>query len=252
MGGGGSKREPEATPAPSAKGSSASVKSKDKGSKGKDKGGQGNDKALSEAELLKKGEEIEAAKAARQKKPEEPKAEKMFAKPEGPKRSKIFQALNPEKLYYETAREKAEAADTKEKLLIRGGALGAGPNDFAAARDDDGNIIDEPVEEDAGEEDTFDPNNLPDFSPEEKAELERRKKEREAAQVQKQERLRAEYLKKKAEEDKKRDAEVKKIKEEEAKRKKSQPTEDPNFVKQTQARLEQETKDSFRDFSFKK
>eukprot|EP00053_Salpingoeca_punica_P011723 m.104447 g.104447 ORF g.104447 m.104447 type:complete len:255 (+) comp15758_c0_seq1:1626-2390(+) len=254
MGGGGSKRKASETPAASAKGSAASVKAEKPATLKKDKSKdkvKDKDAKQSEADLLKRAAELEAQRAASKKKKEEDKPEKMFAKPEGPKRSKIYQALNPEKLYYESAREKAEKEETKAKLVIRGGALGAGPTDFAVERDEEGNIIEQEPEEPEVEE-TFDVNNLPDFTPEEKAELEKRRKEREAAQAAKQAKLRAEYLKKKEAEDKKREAEVKKIKEEEAKRLKSQPQEDPNFVKQAQARLEAETKDLFRDFSFKK
>lgn len=43
----------------------------------------------------------------------------MFEAPKGPERSKIFQALNPEKLYFESRREKAESADTKVKVLTQ-------------------------------------------------------------------------------------------------------------------------------------
>eukprot|EP00043_Microstomoeca_roanoka_P014476 m.143560 g.143560 ORF g.143560 m.143560 type:complete len:185 (+) comp16020_c1_seq4:134-688(+) len=46
-----------------------------------------------------------------------PKATKLFEAPKGPERSKIFQALNPEKLYFESRREKAEQEE--EKVAVR-------------------------------------------------------------------------------------------------------------------------------------
>lgn len=77
----------------------------------------------------------------------------MFAAPKGPERSRIFQALNPDKLWYETRREKAEAED--EKLNV--GVLG--DREYNVLRDADGNIIEE---EDTGEE-GLKPRLLPPF-----------------------------------------------------------------------------------------
>ena len=45
------------------------------------------------------------------------KASKLFEAPKGPERSKIWKALNPDKLYYESRREKEEAAD--ETFVVR-------------------------------------------------------------------------------------------------------------------------------------
>lgn len=92
----------------------------------------------------------------------------MFAAPEGPKRSKIFQALNPENLWYESRREKEESKGDVIKLSIRGGGAGTANSavDFAFERDDMGNIVEGQqldFAHEAGDmEDTshYDPNNL--------------------------------------------------------------------------------------------
>lgn len=41
----------------------------------------------------------------------------MFEAPKGPEHSKIWKALNPDKLYYESRRQKEEAAD--EAIVVR-------------------------------------------------------------------------------------------------------------------------------------
>ena len=87
----------------------------------------------------------------------------MFEAPKGPQKSKIWEALNPQKLYYESRREKEESEEEKVVINMRGGMLGAsGPADFSWARDDEGNIIEEEEEgfEVNEDDDNYDPDNL--------------------------------------------------------------------------------------------
>lgn len=76
---------------------------------------------------------------------------KLFAAPSGPQRSKIWQALNPDKLYFESRREKVES--DKVVISIRGGG-----ESYAKMRDDEGNIIEESESEYEDEEEDYDPN----------------------------------------------------------------------------------------------
>ena len=88
---------------------------------------------------------------------------KMFAAPEGPKKSKIFQALNPEKLWYESRREREESKEETIHVSIRGGGAGFTRSsvDFAVERDDEGNLVGEQLEGVYEEdEEDFDPNSL--------------------------------------------------------------------------------------------
>lgn len=87
----------------------------------------------------------------------------MFAAPDEPKKSKIFQALNPEKLWYESRREKEEAREEAVHITIRGGGAGFTRSsvDFAVERDNEGNIVASALEGVYEEdEEDFDPNNL--------------------------------------------------------------------------------------------
>ena len=81
---------------------------------------------------------------------------KLFAKPEEPKRSKIWNALNPGKLWYETGREKAEMAEEKVVIAVRGGADQVPEEDdattYTVPRDNDGNILENLVEEEEEEQ----------------------------------------------------------------------------------------------------
>ena len=83
----------------------------------------------------------------------EQKATKLFEAPKGPERSKIYQALNPQKLYYESRREKAEAEEEKEVIVI-------GQRDFGFLKDAEGNLIEEDDDEEEEEEEDYDPENL--------------------------------------------------------------------------------------------
>lgn len=177
---------------------------------------------------------------------EEPKV-KMFEAPKGPQRSKIWEALNPQKLFYESRREKEEQEEDKIVVSMRGGMLGSsvkgGGIDFSYARDDEGNVIQEEEQgDDDGEpEDDYDPNNLPDFG-ELQGVITEKRKEREALAEQRRAALRAEYEAKKAKEKAQLDEEIAKIRAHDAKLKASLEI-GTDVVKEAQARLTEVTFD---------
>lgn len=154
---------------------------------------------------------------------------KLFEAPKAQQHSKIHQALNPQKLYYESRREREEQEDDKVVITMRGGGLGASVRgvgaDFSYARDDDGNFInDDPAGFDDGlddEPDNYDPNNLPDFGELQEV-INQRRKEREAEAEKRRAALRAEWEKKKAAERAAVEAEIARIREHDAKIKAAQ------------------------------
>ena len=98
---------------------------------------------------------------------QDPKGGKLFSAPEGPKKSKIYNALNPEKLWFESRREKEESKGETTQISIRGGGAGMlnSAVDFQFERDDEGNIIQEEVQNgeaggEAEQEENYDPKNL--------------------------------------------------------------------------------------------
>jgi len=180
---------------------------------------------------------------------------KLFAAPEGPKHSKIFSALNPEKLWYETRREKEESKGDTVQISIRGGGAGMASSalDFQVERDEEGNILqdDEPQEEGGDQpEENFDPKNLPDFGEFQK-EMDEMRAQRAAKQKAHQDELKRAHAEKRAKEEAIRQTELKEIMEREAKLKASEPSVDASFVLSTQQRLEVETQEHFRRFSFR-
>eukprot|EP00047_Mylnosiga_fluctuans_P004848 m.236896 g.236896 ORF g.236896 m.236896 type:complete len:305 (-) comp13051_c0_seq1:165-1079(-) len=189
-----------------------------------------------------------AAAAAQQER-----ASRLFAAPEGPQRSKIFQALNPEKLWYETRREKEENAEEKEHITIRGGGAGMalhGAVDFMHERDAEGNIIEEEEEEDGdAEEEDFDPHNLPDFG-EFQEEMDALRKQRAEAQKKHQDELRQKHLERKAREEAERARELAEIEARENALKAKKPELDPELVRQAQARLEAAATEHYSTFRF--
>lgn len=188
---------------------------------------------------------------------QDPKAGKLFAAPEGPKHSKIYSALNPEKLWFESRREKEESKGETVQISIRGGGAGMASSaiDFQFERDEEGNIIQEAEEQngDAGEpqpEENYDPKNLPDFGEFQK-EMDELRAQRAAKQKDHQDALRRAHEEKKAKEEAVRQAELKEIMAREAALKAKEPGVDPSFVLSAQQRVEQEAIENFRTFSFK-
>ena len=172
-----------------------------------------------------------------------PKATKLFEAPKGPERSKIYQALNPQKLYYESRREKAEAEEEKEVIVI-------GQRDFGFLKDAEGNLIEEDDDEEEEEEEDYDPENLPDFG-EYQAEMDRLRAERARKQDERRRKLREEYERKKAEEEAARQRELEVIARKEAELKAKEETNADDFVEQARDRLEKETTSHLRRFSFR-
>ncbi len=168
---------------------------------------------------------------------------KLFEAPKAQQYSKIHQALNPQKLYYESRREKEEQEDDKVVITMRGGGLGASVRgvgaDFSHARDDDGNFIaDDPAGFDDGMEEepgSYDPNNLPDFGELQEV-INQRRKEREVEAEKRRAALRAEWERKKAAEKAVIDAEIARIREHDAKLKASQQSKG-DIVAETKHRL---------------
>ncbi|EGD77186.1 hypothetical protein PTSG_08279 [Salpingoeca rosetta] len=174
-----------------------------------------------------------------------PKATKLFEAPKGPEHSKIYKALNPQKLYYESRREKAEAEEDKEVIVL-------GQRDFGFLKDAEGNIIkdDDDEDEEEEEEEDYDPDNLPDFG-EFQEEMDKMRAERAKKQEERRRKLREEYEAKKAAEEQARQQELARIQEKEAKLKASMEVNEDDFVDKARDRLERETSQHLRRFSFK-
>eukprot|EP00054_Salpingoeca_dolichothecata_P028197 m.212033 g.212033 ORF g.212033 m.212033 type:complete len:341 (-) comp26153_c3_seq8:47-1069(-) len=182
-------------------------------------------------------------------------ATKLFAADDGPKKSKIYQALNPDKLFFESRREKEEAKSEVVKISVRGmntfiddddDAPDTGFRDYSVMRDDEGNIIEQEEEEEEEEED-IDPKNLPDFG-EFQEEMNAMRAKRAAELEARRAKLRAEHQAKKEAEEAERQAELKRIAEREAKEKARLSTNEDNFVVDALSRIEKET--NFGDFKF--
>lgn len=148
------------------------------------------------------------------------------------KHSKIYKALNPDKLWKESRREREMAKEDEDeddidyKLFMRSG------DDFGMRiQDADGNIV---MEEEVGEEVV--PAVLPTFDPETEAELAVLRKDREEKLKLRQDTLRTKWLKQKEEEERKRQEEIKRILEEEKKLKKKEEVSE-DVVKEAQERL---------------
>eukprot|EP00051_Salpingoeca_urceolata_P023737 m.408298 g.408298 ORF g.408298 m.408298 type:complete len:269 (-) comp20145_c8_seq17:137-943(-) len=168
---------------------------------------------------------------------DQPKSKMFEAKKES--RSKIFQALNPETLAYQSRREKEEQEVVK--VSIRGGG------DYGRT------YAGEEIEYASGEEDEeedFDPNNLPDFGEfqEEMDELRRGRAEKQKAH---QEELRKKWEAKQAAEQARIDRELAAIEKKEAARSAQLVENIDGFVEQAQKRVEEETADLLKQWSFK-
>eukprot|EP00051_Salpingoeca_urceolata_P004089 m.62551 g.62551 ORF g.62551 m.62551 type:complete len:418 (+) comp13359_c0_seq1:521-1774(+) len=188
---------------------------------------------------LKSRLEEEEAKAA---------APKLFAVEKKNEQSKIFQALNPQSLYFESRREKAEKEERAVRVSIRGGGRSMNrlteEEDFGfreVERDEFGNII---QEEESEEEEDFDPKNLPDFG-EFQAEMDELRKARAEKQKEHQAELRRKWEAKKKAEEERLQREIEAIEKRQKKEQKALGY-DEKFVKEAQRRLEQEV-----DFGFK-
>lgn len=180
---------------------------------------------------------------------ERPAATKLFAAPKpSENRSKIYNALNPEKLFFEHRREKEE--QEKWTVSIRGGG-DMGGRTYTQMTDDDGNVIEVPdVAEDGPpeEEEVVDPKNLPDFG-EFQGEMEKKRAERAEKLRLHQEQLRQAYLKKMAEEEAERQKELAKIHAKQGQEKEEKQRRLTVIVEEAQTRLTESTFEF--DFAFK-
>lgn len=175
---------------------------------------------------------------------------KMFEAVPQEKRSKIYDALNPQKLYYESRRDKEEAKEDKVIINVRGGMLGSsisgGAADYGYARDDFGNIQEHEEEtyEIEHDEDDYDPNHLPDFGDLQPV-MDAKRAERAKKEEERRAKLREEYLANKKAEDDRLAKEVAEIRAKEALMKKAELITDQDVAK-VQKRLEQEVQFDFK------
>eukprot|EP00055_Hartaetosiga_balthica_P008228 m.29887 g.29887 ORF g.29887 m.29887 type:complete len:268 (+) comp6187_c1_seq1:216-1019(+) len=172
------------------------------------------------------------------------KREKLFQAPKGPEHSKIFNALNPQKLYFESRREKEEAEEETIEIELN-------TRDYGFHRDDDGNFLPDAEEEEEEEEDEdFDPESLPDFG-EFQTEMNKLQQQREEKQKEHQRQLREQYLAKKKEEELEWEKELTAIREKEAAIAAAKVDNKEGFVEEAQSRVEEETAAFIKKFSFR-
>eukprot|EP00056_Hartaetosiga_gracilis_P003631 m.65341 g.65341 ORF g.65341 m.65341 type:complete len:271 (-) comp11527_c3_seq1:422-1234(-) len=179
------------------------------------------------------------------KKKEEKQREKLFQAPKEEAHSRIFNALNPQKLYFESRRDKEEAEEEKVEVDFE-------VRDYGFHRDDDGNVVeDDDDDDDEVDEDNDDPETLPDFG-EFQEEMNKLQKQREAKHHEHQKKLREEYLAKKKKEDEEREKELERIRKVEAEIAAAKVDNKEGFVEEAQERVAKET-DLFlkSKFSFK-
>lgn len=179
---------------------------------------------------------------------ERPAATKLFAAPKpSENRSKIYNALNPEKLFFEHRREKEE--QEKWTVSIRGGG-DMGGRTYTQMTDDDGNVIEVPdvADEEPEEEEVVDPKNLPDFG-EFQGEMEKKRAERAEKLRLHQQKLREAYLENLAAEETERQKELEKIRAKQSVEKEEKQRRLTMIVEEAQTRLNEGNFEF--DFSFK-
>eukprot|EP00041_Stephanoeca_diplocostata_P010537 m.167275 g.167275 ORF g.167275 m.167275 type:complete len:265 (+) comp18192_c0_seq1:420-1214(+) len=129
--------------------------------------------------------------------------------------SKIYNALNPQKLWYETAKEKAEAKDDDNIMVVqvRGGdartVLDA--DKYTQLRDDQGNLLEQEDDDEDFEDDDVDESNLADFDPQVQKELQAKREQRDRESEQHRIELQKKAQEAAAEKQKKLDVELAKI-----------------------------------------
>ncbi len=181
----------------------------------------------------------------------------MFADAAAAKHSRIFNALNPQPLAFQTARDRAERDETVDmgRIGVRGyfstqAARDTDEADFEsfASQMDGGDLEgDEEEEESEPVPDSFDPHNLPDFG-EFTEEMMARRAARAAEEQRRREQLQREHAARKAREQAAMAKELAEIQAREAaKKSKEQVTDD--MVREAQARVAKEM--TFGAFVFK-
>ncbi|EGD72650.1 hypothetical protein PTSG_04385 [Salpingoeca rosetta] len=127
-------------------------------------------------------------------------------------KSKIYQALNPQKLWFESRREREEKEEDAVRVDVRACAVGGVYADddgracvaavsYARVYDDNGDVIavddDDDDDDDDEEEEDYDPDNLPDFGEYQK-EMDEMRARRAAAQEARRKKMQEEWAAKKA------------------------------------------------------
>lgn len=159
-------------------------------------------------------------------------------------KSKIFQALNPQQLWKETAEEKRARQDEDNIMVVDvrgGGGMGVlMAEDSQYERDEFGNIIFKADEDDDDEEDESESDGeLADFDDDTMKELHEKRREREREAKERQEQLRKQAAAEKAARETEIERELKEIEMKEAKLSKGKMITDDD-VKAVQAKLESE------------
>ena len=168
------------------------------------------------------------------------------------KHSKIFEALNPQPLAFQTARDRAEREDLEQLGTVGSrnyfdSFVASAPEMESFGGFEDGHE-DEDEDEDAADyvEEIFDPNNLPDFG-DFTEEMMKRRAERAAEEQRRRELLAKQFAEKKALEKAEMEKELEEIRKREAQEAAKKKIDD-SFVVETQRRLESEL--SFGNFTF--
>ncbi|EDQ92195.1 uncharacterized protein MONBRDRAFT_23105 [Monosiga brevicollis MX1] len=165
-----------------------------------------------------------------------------------PERSRIFQALNPQPLWYQSRREKEELEDEEDgahRVHVRGTGLGAlDEEDISYARpiqsdqEDDGQ---EAESEDEDEDETgYDTDNAPDFG-ELQSELDELRRRRAEKEQQRRRRMKEEHERKRLQEQAQREIELEAIRAKEQEREKAEAITDAD-VEAAQARAAETAK----------
>jgi hypothetical protein len=173
-----------------------------------------------------------------------PKATKLFSADQNkPERSRIFQALNPDRLYYESRREQSE----REAVAL--GRVGA--RDWNHMRDEEGNIVEESdsEDEDVPDEADYDTDNAPDFG-ELEEEMKALRAKRAAAEDEKRKQMRLKWEAQKRKEEEDRQRELAAIAAHEAQLAAQKEEFASDFVTNAQRRVSQEAGQFLSEFSF--
>eukprot|EP00049_Salpingoeca_infusionum_P000813 m.42560 g.42560 ORF g.42560 m.42560 type:complete len:177 (-) comp10708_c0_seq1:2193-2723(-) len=162
--------------------------------------------------------------------------------------SRIYRALNPQQLWYESRRDKEEQEEEKQAVVLRGMAVGDEDDweSLGGMRSQFVAPVQEDDEDDEEEEEDVDPTNLPDFG-ELQAEMDELRSRRAAAADEHRKKLRQQFEEQRQKELAEMEAELARIAEKEAEIQanlETRVTEDD--VRECQQRLEKEMADCFK------
>lgn len=175
--------------------------------------------------------------------------EKLFDAPKGPEKSKIWKALNPNQIAYQSRREKEEEGTEKWSVEIRGGGRSAGGGvSYQKMQDENGNMVDVLEDEDEEEEEEVDLKSLPNFG-EFQAEMDAKRLERQKKLEEKQLSLKRSYTERKNAEQAAIDKEMAIIKAKAAQERQLKEAEENRIMAEVQSRLNDSSQFQF-DFKF--